>query len=422
MTPATAEDPSRVTTCILTAAVAVLALVPGCATSGSPPAAVAAPAVAPVDSIRLITPAGGRLDWYRGRAHELIAYDAVVDARRRDTQVFTMKPDGTSVTCVTCKAPLPRGFIGQPAWHPDGAHLVVQAESENSRHGLFNHMAWGINNDLWLVSRDGHRAERIWRTPPNHGALHPQFDATGRRLMFAERVATGEVIGGRWLERVGAGGENQWAGWRVHIADVDLSQSGTAILSNHRVLFATQPGFYETHEFAGADRIVFSHTEGGQPYVDDIFIATDEGAGRRALIRSPATWDEHGSFSPSGGALAFVSSRADPSWRFPGSDVRTLRTELFLKAGDRTVQITDFNRLRDDGRRYLVSDFAQAPRRSPHRRAGGAGHRPAAQHPVTRDLDDHLFGAAVRWRGRGACRASCHAALRYVNVPPARCG
>ena len=342
------------------AAAAMLSVVVACQAAQAPPAGVAAAAATGplVESIRLVTPAGGRLDWYRGRGHDLIAYDAVVNTGSRNTEVFTMKPDGAAVACVTCDTPLPKGFIGQPAWHPDGMHLVVQAENENSSHGLFNHMAWGINNDLWLVSLDGRRAERIWHSPENHGALHPHFDDSGRRLIFAERVATGEVIGGRWLQRMGAGGENQWAGWRIHIADVDLGRRGAAILSNHRVLFAAQPGFYETHEFAGDDRIVFSYTSGGRNYVDDIFIAGADGAGRRALIRSPETWDEHGSFAPSGGALAFISSRADPGWRFPGSDARSLRTELFLSSGGRIVQVTDFNRVRDQGNRYLVSDFS----------------------------------------------------------------
>jgi hypothetical protein len=353
--------------------------VAACRSASAPPLQVApAEAAKPfVESIRLVTPSGGRLDWYKGGKHGLIAYDAVVNARNRNTEVFTMRADGSAVTCVTCRTRLPKGFTGQPAWHPDGEHLIVQAENANSSHGLFNHMAWGINNDLWLVSRDGIRAERIWRSPKNHGALHPHFDNSGRRVIFAERVATGKVIGGPRLKRMGAGGENPWAGWRIHIAEVDLSRRGEAILSNHRLLLDSRPGFYETHGFAGDDRIVFSHTADGRNYVDDIFVARADGSGLRALVRSPGTWDEHGSFSPSGRTLAFISSRADPDWRFPGSNARSLRTELFLRSGRRFLQVTDFNRLRDPSQRYLVSDFSW----------GRAGRRIAAQvAPVTEQL------------------------------------
>lgn len=368
---------------IVAVALALLPSVAACRSAPAPPAQVgpAEEAEPVVESIRLVTPSGGRLDWYKGGTHGLIAYDAVVNARSRNTEVFIMKPDGSAASCVTCRTPIPKGFIGQPAWHPDGEHLIVQAENENAGHRLFNHMSWGINNDLWLVSRDGRRAERIWRSPKNHGALHPHFDDSGRRVLFAERVATGKAIGGPRLQRMGAGGENPWDGWRIHIAEVDLSRRGEAILSNHRVLFQSRPGLYETHGFAGDDRILFSHTAGGRNYVDGIFVARADGSGRRALVHSPGTWDEHGSFSPSGGALAFVSSRADPEWRFPGSDARSLRTELFLKSGPSVLQVTDFNRLRDPRYRYLVSDYSW----------DRAGRRIAAQvAPVTDSLRNVL--------------------------------
>ena len=319
-------------------------------------AAEASPIASPlVAALRPITTSGGRLDWYHGPGHDLIAFDGPVGRGR--TELFTMRPDGSDRRCVTCGlAAVPRGFIGQPAWHPDGDHLVIQAEGDHSAGSLFNHMAWGIDNDLWLVDRAGRRAERIWRSPQHHGALHPHFDATGRRLVFAERVATGRVVAPR-AARYGAGGENQWTGWRVHLADVDLGRAGPAILSNHRRLFQDRPGFYEVHGFAADGDLVFSHTADGRPFVDDIYRAAPSGGPWTPLVASPATWDEHGNFAPSGRALAFVSSRADRAWRAPRSRARTLRTELYLRRPDGAVhRLTRFN---DTGRgRFLVSDFA----------------------------------------------------------------
>jgi hypothetical protein len=57
---------------------------------------------------------------------------------------------------------LNKGFIGQPTWHPNGDYLLLQMENDNSDHSFYEHMAWGINNDLWLASFDGTIVEKIW--------------------------------------------------------------------------------------------------------------------------------------------------------------------------------------------------------------------------------------------------------------------
>jgi len=307
-----------------------------------------------VDTLVQIAERGGRLDWYHGAGHELIAYDA--PNGRGGTDLFTMRPDGSGKTCITKKiAALPKGFLGQPAWHPDGEHLVLQAESEYSNHHLYNHMAWGINADLWLIRRDGKRAERIWKSPENHGALHAHFNAKGDQIVFSQRVATGKVMAPA-LKRMGAGGENQWDGWHIHLANFDLKRSGEKTLSNHQNLFADKTGFFETHGFSSKGELIFSHTRGGRAFVDDIYKAAPKDPTWKPLVSSPKTWDEHAQFSPSGKAMAFVSSRADPTWRAPRSNARTLRTELFVRTKDGIHQLTRFNT--DDGQRFLVSDFS----------------------------------------------------------------
>ena len=130
-----------------------------------------------------------------------------------------MRPDGAGRRCVTCDTTIPKGFVGQPAWHPDGRHLVVQAESPNARHRFLNHLAWGIDNDLWLVDVTTGAAEKIWSTPRRHAALHPHFNRDGSKLIFAERSPTGRSF--RRIRRLdlGADGENQWDGWRIRMVD-----------------------------------------------------------------------------------------------------------------------------------------------------------------------------------------------------------
>lgn len=313
-------------------------------------------AVSGVWSAMLIQERGGRVAWYHGAAHELVAYDAIVDERTRSTEVFVVRPDGTGRRCVTCATALPKGFVGQPAWHPDGRHLVVQVESPNARHRFLNHLAWGIDNDLWLVDVATGAVERIWATPPQHAALHPHFNREGTRLVFAERVPTGRSY--RWIARhdLGAGGENHWDGWRIRIAKFDIGAPEGRKVSAATALFGDRGGFFETHGFLDNGRIVFSHTPGGRAYVDAVYVAQDDGSGMRKLVDAAGTWNEHGQFAPSGRALAFISSRADPTWQAPRSKASDLRTELFLQRGRAVTQLTDFNKP-GSSRRFLVSDF-----------------------------------------------------------------
>ena len=324
--------------------VSLLAL--GACAPAPPPAAEA-----PVPEPRLLTDNGGRVAWYAGARHELIAFDAVTDERTRATAVYTMAPDGSGRRCVTCAAGLPKGFVGQPAWHPDGERLVVQVENASSEHRFYNHMSWGIDNDLWLVSRAGSRAQRIHATPRRHAALHPHFDRTGTLLVFAERVPTGRKLRGLIARQLTPDGENHWDGWQIRLARFDPA-SGR--LSEHRALRPNGGGFYETHGFTAHGRIVYSHTAAGKPYVDGIYTAAPDGSEVRAEVDSDATWDEHGQFSRRGD-FAFISSRVDPALRFPGTRAAELRTELYLRRGGAIRQLTDMNRRK--GRRVAVSDF-----------------------------------------------------------------
>lgn len=322
--------------------------------------AAAAPAPASASSsdgqaqVKLLVRDGGRVAWYHGDKHDLIAYDAIVNARNRNTEVFVMNPDGSGKRCVTCDSSIPKGFIGQPDWYPDGEHLIVQAENSNSKHGLFNHMSWGIDDDLWLVKLDGTGAQRIFATEPGQAALHPHFSDDGRTLVFAERVPTGQKLRGL-AGRLGPGGENQWAGWRIHVADFDITKSGTAMLSHSRTLQPNGDGFYETDEIH-VGRIVYSHTDGGRPYVANIYEVRLDGTGMRALTDTDGAWNEHGEFSPDGKLFAFMSSRFDASWHYPGSSTRNLRTELFIEEnGGKPQPITHMNDLL--GKHVVVSDY-----------------------------------------------------------------
>ena len=300
---------------------------------------------------KLLTDNGGRISWYHGDKHELIAFDAVVDDKTKNTEVFTMNADGSGRRCVTCDAGTPKGFVGQPSWHPDGEHILIQVENENSDHRIFNHLSWGIDNDLWVVRRDGSGARKIWDTPEGHAALHSHFSKDGRTVVWAERVPTGEKLRRPLLRRLAPGGENQWTGWQIHLARYDPSSYR---LSEHRTFRPSGEGFYETHGFTPDGRLIYSFTRGGNNYVDDIYTASVNGDDVEKVVDSPNTWDEHGQIS-SRGDLAFMSSRMDRSLKFPGSRPGDLRTELFIKQNGNIRQITNMNDRK--GRKIAVSDF-----------------------------------------------------------------
>ena len=283
---------------------------------------------------------GGRVSWYKGQAHELIAFDVIVDSVTLQSELYTMNPDRSSATCVTCAAPIPKGFVGQPVWHPDGEHIVIQVENAASGHTIYNHMSWGMDNDLWIIRRDGTGAERIWETPPKHAALHAHFNSDGSKLMFAERVP------------LPAPPQNPWDNWRIRIADVDLSRSGVDKLFNVVTLMPSGSGFYETHAFTGDGRIIYSHTDGGLGYVDDVYSANLDGSDAVNLLNSPSSWDEFGYLSPYNQAMAFISSRFDPN----SGTALSLRTELYIAPpGGEPQRMTFYNKTTTD--KYVVKDF-----------------------------------------------------------------
>jgi hypothetical protein len=311
------------------------------------------PANAPVKDLKLFIKEGGRVDWYKGNAHELIAYDAISNDFK-NSEVYIIKPDGSGKQCVTCNSDIPKGFVGQPAWHPDGEHIIIQVENLNSKHRGMEHVSFGLNNDLWIIKKDGTGAKRIWITDLNHAALHPHFSHEGTKLIFAERIPTGLIIPG--IGELTPGGENFWNGWQIRVADFDPEYmeiiESTAIKPNGN-------GFYETNDFFNDNEFTYSFTAHGQAYVDDLYSVKTDVANVVHIINSPTTWEEHGTFSPAGtGDFVFLSSRFDPTWTAPSSKPETISLELFLKKtnGD-IVQLTEMNKNADINTKYLVSDY-----------------------------------------------------------------
>lgn len=316
--------------CALPASAPMAAAAPAASAPASP-APVAVSAVPAFGAPRLLVDNGARAAWSPSRRRQHIAFDAVVDDNNRNMAVFTVDAQGGQRTCITCGTAVPNGFVGMMDWLPDGRHLLVSAENERSQHRRFNQPSFGIDNDLWLVSTDGRRVERIWRSPHRGGAvLNARVDRRGKLLFFAERVPTGTPLPTA-LRQFGAWGEDVWAGWHLHVAEIDLRKRGEAVLRNHRVLLPNGPGFYESSGFTPDGGMLYAYSAPGHRFSDDVWHIARETAAPVNLTDRADSWDEHGLYSPDRQWFGFVSSRFDGGLRYPGADNAELSTELFLQ-------------------------------------------------------------------------------------------
>jgi hypothetical protein len=310
--------------------------------------------------LKRLTEQGGRFDLYRGsKAHSLIAFDAVNDRLHKGTEVYLMDHDGTNVRCLTFDMPLRRGHIGNPVWHPNGHHLVVQVANSNTIFGHFNHAEWGIDNELWLIDKDGKTCERIFKPQLYGGALNPIFSPDGKNLLFAERVRTGKIahhIGFRT-----PGGEDPWAGWSIHACRIDVESKkikGEARLSHHRRMRPKGWGFYLPHQVTEKSyQLTFSYSRKPKPQHHEVYVTDLFGRRARNVTHWPRTYDSAGVYSPSEQVLAFASSRVDPSFKAQWTRPSLLKTEAYLRVRRKVTTLTNFNRYVHPLSRYYVSNL-----------------------------------------------------------------
>ena len=324
-------------------------LSPG-ATAETPQATAAPTPEGPVASISTIIKDGGRMDW--SHALDLIAFDRKGDDGSYD--VWTMRPDGSDQVCVTCETPgLPQGHSGQPAWSPTGEWIVFQTEkpehpggSVKARPGL------GVDNDVWVVTRDGQQAFQLTDTPLESAMLHPHFSPDGSQVLWAERLqrpSGGQPIGGEWAMKL-----------------ADFVADGGGRLANVQTLQPNGPVFYETHGFTNdGSRILYTSTpEGGTPVTGLDIYTLDLSSGELVnLTASPDEWDEHAHYSPSENKIVWMSSLdcgCNPH------NLGDLKTDLWLMDADgsnkvRLTHFSDPDFPERQGRTVIAGDTAWSP-------------------------------------------------------------
>jgi Tol biopolymer transport system component len=246
-----------------------------------------------------ITTDGGRLDW--SPDGELLAFDRRGPDGYFD--IYTMKTDGTQVRCLTCDKPeLPNKSIGNPEWHPSGQYLVFQVQ--NTFRGLgkitdyFANPGAGVNNDVWVMDKDGRRFWRLTDVKPRQGGvLHPQFSRQGDRLLWAERLSS-------------KGGS--WGTWALQVADFIIGDGGPVIRNIRTLQPGQQHKMYESHGFSPDGRqILFSGNlqEGQKEENADIYLYDLASQSLKNLTNTMDEWDEHAHFSPDGRSIVWMTNR-----------------------------------------------------------------------------------------------------------------
>jgi Tol biopolymer transport system component len=271
-----------------------------------------------VARVTVLTEDGGHLAWHP--KEDLIAFDRI------DSEGYfrpwLMQSDGSKQRPLTITVPgFPTKHAGQPAWHPSGNYLALQAQQQNSPKWIHAKAApgAGVLNDLWIISADGRQGWKVVALPSKinkHSAalLHPHFSPDGKRLIWSERIS---------------GNAKPFGEWVIRLADVLFSGDGQPILSNIRTMSpGSNKSFYETHNFH-PNGCSFMFT--GQQDVGLEIYAFDIDTGETSrLTRDPAAWDEHAHYSPDGKKIVWMSSRG---LRFTVKPF-DLQTEFWLMDAD----------------------------------------------------------------------------------------
>jgi Tol biopolymer transport system component len=324
----------------------VLLSAPGACASAPPRREAARPAPAPdlVSRITTLRQGGARLDWLGNR----IAFDM----RGPDGHwaVYTMRADGGDVRCVSCEVPaLPKRNVGQPAWHPSGRFMVVQAEKEKHtriRMGRVVTPGAGVLNDLWLIDVDGRNATLLRDVGDTRGdgTLHAHFSKDGNRLSWTEMQEPGGIRKGK-----------EMGYWALMTADFRTT-GGKPRLENVRSYTPGGNAFYENHGFSpdGSQILFSSNYQARKRFEGHIYLM--DLATQRVTRLTTQDYNEHGSFSPDGSTIAWISTTGN---RNNGTDYW-----LMNRDGSNKRRLTWFNSPghgQYTGKKVVVADLSWRP-------------------------------------------------------------
>lgn len=320
--------------------------------------------------------------------------------------VYTSRPDGTCVRCLTSGNPAlaGTGWKGQPSWHPAGEYLVFTAENAGYPRkgtGITARPGLGRNHNVWIMTRDGSRFWRITDYPENWGVIRPSFSHDGRTLYWNEEFSMEKYPQGKpsdpdenphvpgrqghpgsyWgWENVRYRRGEELGAWRVKLADISF-EGGEPKISNIRVV-GPPDGFtlIEGTGFTPGDgALAYSYADleenGGQGFWGDIFVGDLEGSFLRRLTDTPFIHDENPEFSPDGSWIVWNAAQGDPGdgeelWMMDAEGGNKTRLTFFTdpehgEYDPLARQITEAT-WSPDGRKVIFGHVSQKERRGIH--------------------------------------------------------
>lgn len=298
------------------------------------PAAAERPGHHAVREVRLLKAGAGRVDG--ARQDDWIAFDMLGTDERYD--VYVMRIESGAETCLTCDNYVFRKLsVLDPAWHPSGEYLVVQAQSSPKRRDLdaarLATPLRGLGSELWVITRDGRDAWQITNLGERGGAvLDPHFSHEAHLLVWSERLTHVREPWGEWGLLVT---EFRFRRGQPHLGKTRTYRSGIG------------DGLAVAHEFSPDDRglLVSAIPDRGLPQSDVVRLDLETGRIER-LTSTPDENDELASSVPYGDYYVWVSDRGLGGRRGP----LPRRNELWLRSASGHVQerLTYFNDPRSD--------------------------------------------------------------------------
>jgi hypothetical protein len=171
-------------------------------------------------------------------------------------EVFTMSPDGSGVTCLTCgkSALATTRHRGQSAWHPNGTYIVFTAESaayQRVGDGTTARPGIGRNHNVWLMTSDGQKFWQLTDYPENWGVIEPFFSHDGSMLHWCEEYQMEEYPQGKpgvdthpgcwWgTENLTYRKGEELCSWRVKYAPISFDGNGDPVISGNTLPLAIE--------------------------------------------------------------------------------------------------------------------------------------------------------------------------------------
>lgn len=282
-----------------------------------------------VREVRLLKAGAGRVDG--ARQEDWIAFDmAGTDGRYG---VYVMRIEAGVETCLTCEIYSFRKVHAlDPAWHPSGEYLVVQAQNAPKRRGLdaaaLATPLRAFGSELWVVTRDGRDAFQITRLGERGGAvLEPHFSHEAGLLVWSERLTHRQ---------------EPWGEWGLLVTEFRIKRGQPHLGKTRTYRSGIGHGLAVAHGFTPDDRglLLSAIPDRGLPQSDMVRLDLESGRIER-LTSSPDQHDELASNVPYSDYYVWVTDRGLGDRR----GLLPRRNELWLRSASGAVQerLTYFN-------------------------------------------------------------------------------